>query len=71
MLEIKFVFFCKKNEFLKYYLSVIDITHYDDNNTKTNLIEYHNYILTNGFFSVVIRLDVHEKIKCKSIKQLH
>ncbi|MDD1605187.1 MAG: ATP/GTP-binding protein [Methylococcaceae bacterium] len=60
------------SEFLKNHPSVIGVTHYDDNNTETNLIEYHNYVLTNGFSSVVMRLDAREKNQVqKVVKQLH
>jgi hypothetical protein len=58
--------------FLKDHPSVIGITHYDDNNTETNLIEYHNYIHTNGFSSTVMRLDAREKTQVeKVVKKLH
>jgi hypothetical protein len=58
--------------FLKEHPSVIGITHYDDNNTETNLIEYHDYIRTNGFSSTVMRLDAREKTQVeKVVKKLH
>ncbi len=60
------------SEFLKDHPSIIGVTHYDDNNTETNLIEYHNYVRTNGFSSVVMRLDAREKNQVqKIVKKLH
>lgn len=48
-------------DFLQNYPSIIAITHYDDNNTNTLLIEYHQYILEHGFNCPVMRLDAREK----------
>jgi small GTP-binding protein len=48
-------------EFLKKYPAIITITHYDDNNTNTLLIEYHQYVRENGFGCAVMRLDAREK----------
>lgn len=60
------------SDFLKNNPSVIGITHYDDNNTDTCLIEYHNYIQTNGFSSAVMLLDAREKDQVKKIvEKLH
>lgn len=59
-------------DFLKEHPSIIGITHYDDNNTETNLIEYHNYVRTNGFSSTVMRLDAREKNQVQRVvKKLH
>lgn len=59
-------------DFLKEHPSIIGITHYDDNNTETNLIEYHNYVRTNGFSSAVMRLDARKKDQVeKVVKKLH
>ena len=48
-------------DFLKTHPAIVGITHYDDNNTETNLIEYHNYIRENGFNCPVMRVDAREK----------
>ncbi|MDD5275177.1 MAG: ATP/GTP-binding protein [Methylovulum sp.] len=52
-------------QFHKDYLNkcpaIIAITHYDDNNTKTLLIEYHQYLCEHGFSCPVMRLDAREK----------
>lgn len=56
-------------DFLKNNPFVIGITHYDDNNTETNLIEYHNYVLTNGFSCTVMRLDAREKNQVQRVVQ--
>lgn len=47
--------------YLKTHPAIIGITHYDDNNTNTNLIEYHRYIRDNGFSCAVMRLDARDK----------
>ena len=60
------------SDFLKEHPSVIGVTHYDDDNTETNLIEYHNYVRTNGFSSTVMRLDAREKNQVQRVvKKLH
>lgn len=48
-------------DFLKNHPAIIGITHYDDNNTETYLIEYHSYIRNNGFSCPVMRVDAREK----------
>ena len=48
-------------DFLKNHPAIIGITHYDDNNTETYLMEYHNYIRNNGFSCPVMRVDAREK----------
>lgn len=48
-------------EYLKTHPAIVGITHYDDNNTETYLIEYHNYIRQHGFSCAVMRLDAREK----------
>jgi hypothetical protein len=59
-------------DFLKDHPSIIGVTHYDDDNTETNLIEYHNYVRTNGFSSTVMRLDAREKTQVQRVvKKLH
>lgn len=48
-------------EFLQKYPAIIAVTHYDDNDTHTLLIEYHQYIREHGFNCAVMRLDAREK----------
>jgi small GTP-binding protein len=48
-------------DFLQNYPAIIAVTHYDDNNTNTLLVEYHNYIREHGFKCAVMRLDAREK----------
>jgi signal recognition particle receptor subunit beta len=48
-------------DFLKNHPSIIAITHYDDNNTNTLLVEYHQYVRDHGFDCVVMRLDARVK----------
>ena len=40
---------------------MVGITHYDDNNTETCLIEYHRHIRNDGFSCPVMRVDAREK----------
>lgn len=47
--------------FLQKHPAIIAVTHYDDNNTNTLLIEYHQYVLKHGFNCAVMRLDAREK----------
>jgi hypothetical protein len=59
-------------DFLKTHPAIVGITHYDDNNTETNLIEYHNYIRKNGFACPVMRVDAREKNQVrKLVTKLH
>jgi signal recognition particle receptor subunit beta len=51
------------NDFLKKHPAIIGITHYDDNNTRTHLIEYHNHVRTHDLPSAVMRLDAREKVQ--------
>ena len=48
-------------EFLKKHPAVIGVTHYDDLNTETGLIEYHQYCKQYGFTVPVMRVDAREK----------
>jgi len=48
-------------DFLQKYPAIIAITHYDDNNTNTLLIEYHQYVREHGFNCAVMRLDARVK----------
>jgi signal recognition particle receptor subunit beta len=58
--------FLKKNPF------IIGVTHYDDNNTNTTLMEYHSYIRSHGFSGVVMRVDAREPSQVrKVVTRLH
>lgn len=48
-------------DFLQQHPAIIAITHYDDNNTNTLLIEYHQYVREHGFNCAVMRLDARVK----------
>jgi signal recognition particle receptor subunit beta len=57
--------------FLQSNPAVIGVTHYDDTRTRTGLIDYHNYCITQGFTIPVMRLDAREKVDVeKTIKRL-
>lgn len=59
-------------DFLKHHPAIIGITHYDDNNTETYLVEYHRYIRDNGFSCPVMRVDAREKVQVqKLVKKLY
>lgn len=59
-------------EFLKEHPAIIGITHYDDDNTETYLIEYHRYVRDNGFSCPVMRIDPREKDQVqKMVKKLY
>lgn len=47
--------------FLQQYPAIIAVTHYDDDNTNTLLIEYHQYVREHGFNCAVMRLDARVK----------
>lgn len=48
-------------EYLKTYPAIIAVTHYDDNTTNTNLIEYHSYVRKNGFPCAIMCVDARDK----------
>lgn len=57
--------------FFKKYPAIIGITHFDDLRTHTSLIDYHRYIMDNGFCCPVIKLDARDKNQVETIfKQL-
>ena len=65
-------FLQKHGDFLKNHPSIIAITHYDDNNTQTYLIEYHRYLKEHGFSCPIIRLDAREKSQVRQmLEKLH
>ncbi|MFZ2726232.1 MAG: ATP/GTP-binding protein [Methylococcaceae bacterium] len=49
------------HEFLKKHPTILAVTHYDDNETNTHLVEYHQYAKEYGFHLPVVRLDAREK----------
>ncbi|MEC4747123.1 ATP/GTP-binding protein [Methylomicrobium sp. Wu6] len=53
--------------FLQSSSGVIAITHFDDNHTQTSLLDYHTYILKNGFTCPVMLLDARNKHEVEKI----
>jgi len=53
--------------FLQGSSGVIAITHFDDNHTQTSLLDYHTYILKNGFTCPVMLLDARNKHEVEKI----
>ncbi|WP_374088779.1 ATP/GTP-binding protein [Methylomicrobium lacus] len=53
--------------FLQSSSGVIAITHFDDNNTQTSLLDYHTYILKNGFTCPVMLLDARNKHEVEKV----
>jgi len=53
--------------FLKARPAIIAITHYDDNDTQTNLIEYHGCLRERGIACPVMRLDARDKPQVRRI----
>lgn len=47
--------------FLRKNPGVIAITHFEDHNTRTSLLDYHSYILQNGFTCPVMIMDARKK----------
>ncbi|MDD5275721.1 MAG: ATP/GTP-binding protein [Methylovulum sp.] len=47
--------------FLQKCPGIIAITHFDDHNTRTSLLDYHTYIRDNGFTCPVMLLDARNK----------
>lgn len=60
-------FLQRHRDYLSRHPAVIAITHYDDNDTQTYLIEYHRYIKTRGISCPVMRLDARDG---KQVKQM-
>jgi len=54
-------------DFLQKYPGIIAITHFDDNNTHTSLLDYHTYILQNGFTCPVMLLDARNKLEVQKV----
>ena len=46
--------------FLKRHPAIIGVTHYDDNNTNTLLIEYHQYVRSKEFGCALMHLDARD-----------
>lgn len=47
--------------FLKNSPALISVTHYDDTCTRTGLIDYHSYCISQGFSLPIMRLDARDK----------
>lgn len=60
-------FLQRHGDYLKKHPAIIAITHYDDNATDTNLIEYHGYIRKHGFPCAIMRVDAREKHQVKRV----
>ncbi len=60
-------FLQRHHGYLKKHPAIIAITHYDDNNTETNLIEYHGYLRKNGFPCAIMRLDARDKHQVRRV----
>jgi signal recognition particle receptor subunit beta len=54
-------FLHQHGEFLKKKPGVIAITHFDDNDTRTSLLDYHTYIIEHGFTCPVMIVDARKK----------
>lgn len=62
----------RHRDFLRKHPAVIAITHYDDNDTQTYLIEYHRYLKTQGIACPVMRLDARDGKQVKQVlEKLH
>ncbi len=48
-------------KYMETHPTLIAVTHYDDNNTDTHLVEYHQYAKENGFSLPVVRVDARER----------
>ncbi|MFZ2727646.1 MAG: ATP/GTP-binding protein [Methylococcaceae bacterium] len=57
------------HDFLQSHPALIAVTHYDDNNTDTHLVEYHQYAKEHGFHIPVMRVDAREKEQVKQLIQ--
>ncbi len=54
-------FLRRHGDYLRNHPAIIAITHYDDNDTQTYLIEYHRYLKEQGIPCPVMRLDARDK----------
>lgn len=54
-------------EFLQEHPGIIAVTHYDDNETNTHLVEYHEYIIHHGFRCPVMRLDARDSQQVSNV----
>lgn len=48
-------------DYMQTHPTLVAVTHYDDNNTETHLVEYHQYAKENGFSLPVVRIDARVK----------
>lgn len=59
-------------DYLKNHPAIVGITHYDDDDTATYLIEYHNCVFESGFSCPVMLLDARQKDQVsKLVKKLY
>lgn len=62
----------RHRDYLKNHPVIVAITHYDDNRTHTNLIEYHEHLMKQGVSYPIMRLDAREKNQVRRvIKKLY
>lgn len=54
-------------EYLKINPAIIAVTHYDDFNTDTHLIDYHQYVMQHGFDCTVMSLDARNKEQLRKV----
>jgi uncharacterized protein len=55
------------DKFLQNYPGVIAITHFEDTNTRTSLLDYHTYVRENGFTCPVMLMDARNKIDVQKV----
>jgi uncharacterized protein len=60
-------FLNQHGNFLKNNPGIIAITHFDDNDTRTSLLDYHSYIIEHGFTCPVMILDARQSNEMKKV----
>jgi hypothetical protein len=55
------------SHFLQNYPGIIAITHFDDNNTDTSLLDYRTYLLKHGLACPVVSLDARNTLEVKQV----
>lgn len=53
--------------FLREHSAIIAVTHYDDLRTRTTLLDYHRYLLEQGFTCPVMRVDARKKTEVEKL----
>lgn len=53
--------------FLQKYPGIIAITHFEDTNTRTSLIDYHAYVRDNGFCCPVMLMDARNRTDVQKV----